>query len=140
MGTVIKARELPKFSGLEQSSLIVYCNRDPVIIDSAVSINVPLAERLAAVKPARRALRIEQCLQKELEELPKGAIIKDFDVMFHPDYEIDVLRILLSQVRIRSFSVLWPGRLEGRELIYAEEDFRDYKVFDISNYDVTCVI
>ena len=44
MGTVIKARELPKFSGLEQSSLIVYCNRDPVIIDSAVSINVPLAE------------------------------------------------------------------------------------------------
>ena len=121
-----------------------------IIIDAMGGDNAPSEIVKGAAEAAKEGrtklvlvgnkLRIEQCLQKVLEELPKGAIIKDFDVMFHPDYEIDVLRILLSQVRIRPFSVLWPGRLEGRELIYAEEGFRDYKVFDISNYDVTCVI
>ena len=37
---------------------------------------------------------MEQCFQQVLSTLLDDVIIKDFDVMFNPDYEVDVLRIM----------------------------------------------
>ena len=81
MGIVIKARDLP---ALERSGIqrpIIYCNPDAAIIDSAVSLNVNLAKRLAAIKPNRRTMRMEQCFRQVVESLPDDVVVKDFDVL-----------------------------------------------------------
>ncbi|WP_314838894.1 hypothetical protein [Solobacterium moorei] len=75
-----------------------------------------------------------------LDSLPDNPVIRDFDVMFNPDYEVDVLKIMSSVARAKPFQVLWLGRCEDEKLIYAEEGFRDYKVFETKKYDVTCVV
>ena len=60
-------------------------------------------------------------------------------VMFNPEYKVDVLKILIAARKRKRYSVIWPGRLEDGKLIYAEEGYPDYKVFNIADYDITCV-
>lgn len=140
MGIVINKRE---FLSLGNSGLmrpIIYCNSDKEAVDKAISLNIPLAELLAVIKPRRRAIRMEQCMQQVLKGLPENAVIKEFDVLFNPDYEIDILRILIAQYKLKQFDVIWPGKYEDGKLIYAEEGYSDYKTYEISKYDITCVI
>lgn len=140
MAVTIKALNLSasKKAGLPQP--IIYCQSNAVAFDTAVPLNVPLAEKLAAVKPNRRTMRLEQCFRQVLDSLPENPVIRDFDVLFNPDYEVDVLRIMASVGKNKPFQAVWPGRYESGRLIYAEEGYRDYKVYDLDKYDVTCVI
>ena len=140
MGTVIKKADLPSVVQVSTGKLVIFCNPEEKLLDEAVSINIELAKLLANVKPDRRAIRMERCFQKVLSTLPDDPLIKDFDVMFNPAYEIDVLQILISLRRSRKFSVIWPGSFGDGKLVYAEEGYQDYKLFDINNYDVACVI
>ena len=140
MGIIIKARDLP---ALERSGIqrpVIYCNSDAVDIDGAVSLNIELAKKLAAIKPNRRTMRMEQCFRQVIESLPDDIVIKDFDVLFNPDYEIDILRIMSSLAKSKPYRIIWPGKCDGQRLIYAEEGYQDYKVFEVDKYDVTCVI
>lgn len=140
MGTIIKARDLPapERGGLQKP--VIYVKPPKEILDSAVPINVELAKKLVAIKPNRRTMRMELLFRQVLDVLPDEPVIKDFDVMFNPGYEVDVLKIMSSVAKTKPFRVIWPGRCEDERLIYAEEGFRDYKVFEIKKYDVTCVV
>jgi len=140
MGVVIKVRDLPALERSGMALPILYCHPDKSLEEQAVPINIEMAKKLSAVKPNRRTMRMEQCFQQVLSSLPDNVVICDFDVMFNPDYAVDVLRIMCSTARTKSFSVLWPGKCEGGRLIYAEEGYRDYKVFEINKYDVTVVV
>ena len=83
---------------------------------------------------------MERCFNQVILGLPDGAVIKDFDVLFNPDYQVDVLKIFVTACKQKTFSVLWPGRLEDGKLFYAEEGFPDYKVYNIGDYDITCIV
>lgn len=140
MGIIIKARDLPAIELDGMARPVIYCRPDQAKEEQAVPINIEMAKKLSAIKANRRTMRMEQCFQQVLETLPDDVVIKDFDVMFNPDYAVDVLRIMSSTARTKSFRVLWPGKCEDGRLIYAEEGFRDYKVFEINKYDVTVVV
>ena len=73
-------------------------------------------------------------------KFPEGVVLKDFDVLFNPDYKIDVLKIMVNTCKAKPFSIIWPGSIEGNRLIYAEEGFRDYKTYDVNDYDITCIV
>lgn len=109
------------------------------MIDQAVPLNYTLAELLIQYKPARRTFQVERCFQTALAKLPDRAVIKDFDVLFNPEYKIDVLKILIRNCKVKPFSVIWPGTLQDGKLIYAGIDYKDYKEYDVDAYDVTCV-
>ncbi len=132
-----------KFATMQQGLLpkpFVFCKPDKAMEIIAISINVELAKKLSMVEQNRRTMRMESCFREIVNELPDHVVIKDFDVMFNPDYEIDVLRIMITMAKIKPFSVIWPGKYDNGKLIYAEESFCDHKVFDISRYDITCII
>jgi len=140
MGVIISNRD---FFTIDKTGLLrplIFCSPDKDLKDKAISLNVLLAERLVAVKPNRRTMRMEQCFQQVLNTLTEGVVIKDFDVMFNPEYEVDILRIMIAQYKIKPFDLIWPGKYQEGKLIYAEEGYSDYKVYEIDKYDVTCVI
>lgn len=140
MGVIIKARDLPAYEQTGLQRPIIYCNPGSDILHSAVSVNVELAKKLAAIKPNRRTMRMEQCIRQVIEMLPDDTVIKDIDVLFNPNYEIDILRVLSSLAKSKPYRLIWPGEIDGKRLIYADEGYSDYKVYDIEKYDVTCVI
>lgn len=92
------------------------------------------------VKSKRRAMKIEKCFIAVLVMLLVGVSIKDFDVLFNPEYKVEVLRILVNACKTRTFSVMCPGVVQDNKLIYSEESYPDYKEFEIEMYDITCVV
>lgn len=138
MGTVIELNSLPNEDAM-LSRLLIYMK---VIkkINEPKSVSKPLAEALLACKPNRRSMKLEQIFNNVLDTLPDGVVIKDIDVLFNPDYKVDVLKILIASRKRKRYSVIWPGRCENGKLIYGEDGYPDYKTYDIENYDITCVI
>ncbi len=140
MGMIIPARN---FSGDIGSGLlkpIIYCCPYKDAANAAVPINLLLAEKLAACRPNRRTMRIETFFHQILAPLPDEAVIKDFDVMFHPDYRVDVLRMMTVVCKKKPFRAIWPGTYENGTLFYAKDGCPDFKVFSVEEYDVTCIV
>lgn len=108
--------------------------------EDAVSLNKTIADELLKIKHIRRTMQLETCFNKILSGLPDNTIIEGIDVMFNPNYQIDILMMLIASNRIKPFRLIWPGRIENDRLIYSEEGYPDYRTFEISNYDIVCVI
>ena len=140
MGVIIQARS---FSSDEQVGLlkpIIYCCQNDELESNGISINLLMAEKLLEFEPNRRTMLLEQCFIQILDTLHNGVVIKDFDVMFNPEYQVDLIRIMISACKKKPFSMIWPGKYEDGKLIYAEIGYSDYKVYKIEDYDVTCII
>ena len=60
--------------------------------------------------------------------------------MFNPVYKVDVIRILMEANKRHPFTLIWSGRYDDGRLIYSEEDLADYKTYEISDYDIVCVV
>lgn len=138
MGMVIELKSLSDEDAM-LSRLLIYIK---VIsnINEPKSVSKPLAEALLACKPNRRSIKLEQMFNNVLDTYPDGVVIRDIDVMFNPDYKVDVLKILMAARKRKKYSMIWPGKCENGKLIYGEEGFSDYKIYDVEDYDITCVI
>lgn len=137
MGTIIEFCRVPDDQS-RINDLLVYFKTFPNM-EAPVSLSKELADNLLACKPNRRSMKLEQIFNTVLDRYPDGITIKDIDVLFNPEYQVDVLKILIAARKRKRFSVIWPGRYEDGKLIYAEEECTDYKVYEIANYDITCV-
>ena len=138
MGIIIEISRLPDDEAMV-SRLLIYMKAIQKMHELR-SVSKPLAEALLECKPNRRSMKLEQIFNSVLDTLPDGVVIKDIDVLFNPDYKVDVLKILMAARKRKKYSVIWPGKCENGQLIYSEEGFPDYKTFDIGDYDITCVI
>ncbi len=139
MGTIIEIEHLSPDQEAMISRLMIYYKKLKKAQEPR-SVSKPLAEAILACKPNRRSMKLGQIFSTVLAQYPDGVIIKDIDVMFNPEYKVDVLKVLQETRKQKPYSVVWPGRFEDGKLIYSEEGYPDYKVFNIDNYDITCVI
>lgn len=140
MGIIVEYIDLERQRRQLLSRLVVYYKKFMKIKEEPISISVRLSEELAKVKEKRRSMKLEQCFRTVLSELPDGVVVKDIDVMFNPAYQVDVLRIIVNVRKEKNFSVVWPGECRDGKLIYAEEGYPDYKVYNVADYDVACII
>ena len=81
------------------------------------------------MKPSRRTIRLERCFNEIIDSIPDRSVIKDIDVLFNPDYKIDVFKMLTASCKRKKF-----------DLIYSEEGFSDYHKYEIDCYDIVCVV
>lgn len=135
MGMVIDRKKLATSQKLYRLLIYGY-----VVSGDAVSVNKAIAEELLKLKPSRRTMQLEKCLNKVLNTLPDSTVIQGIDVMFNPDYKVDVLTLLIAANKRKPFSLIWPGQIQDDRLVYSEEGYPDYRVYEISNYDIVCVI
>lgn len=138
MGTIIEISQLPDEEAMVSRLLIYFKVLQKM--QAPKSVSRPLAEALLACKPKRRSMKLGRIFNDVLDQYPEGVVIKDIDVMFNPEYQVDVLKILSEARKRKRYSVIWSGKCEDGKLIYSEEGHPDYKVYEIENYDITCVI
>ena len=119
---------------------IIFCDPDEELEKNAVVLNVSIAEKLINAKPSRRSFRLPSIIDSIIAELTENSTIKDFDVLFNPDYQIDVLQLLIAACRKNEFAILWPGTYSDGKLMYAETGYSDFKIYDLDKYDVTCIV
>lgn len=137
MGTIIEFYQVADEEAM-LSRLLVYMKAIQKMLEPR-SVSKELADELLACKSNRRSLKLEQIFNTVLDRYSDGVTIKDIDVMFNPEYKVDVLKILVAARKSKRYSVIWPGRFEGGKLIYGEEGYSDYKVYKIEDYDITFV-
>lgn len=118
---------------------IIHCEKDKACIE-AVSINKILSIELKNIDSRKRSLKMQKVLRRVINSLPDYSVIKDFDVMFNPQYCIDVLQMFIDIRRGKPFEIIWPGSYEDEKLIYGEENYEDYKVFNLAEYELTCIV
>ena len=119
---------------------MIFCCPNEELEKNAIALNVSIAEKLISAKPSRRSFKLPSIIDSTVAELPENSTIKDFDVLFNPDYQIDVLQLLIAACRKKEFAILWPGTYSDGKLIYAETGYSDFKIYDLDKYDVTCIV
>ena len=138
MGAIVEYRKLAEEQAVYR--LLIYSRAFSKMDTDAISVNKSIAAELINIKPNRRSMHLEKCFVKVLETLPERPVVKDIDVMFNPEYQVDVLKLLISAYKQRNYSLIWPGTYSEGKLIYSEEGFSDYRVYEIKDYDILCVI
>lgn len=138
MGNLIEYRKMPDKQAVYR--LLIYSKAISEIASQAISVNKPIAAELAEIEPNQRTMQLEKCFVKVLEKLPELPIIKDIDVMFNPAYKVDVMRILTSAYKQKQYSLVWSGSFSDGRLVYGEEGYPDYQVYEIKDYDIMCVV
>ena len=140
MGKQISKYEYQKHGSSELMKPIIFCGPDEKLEKNAVALNVSIAEKLINAKPSRQSFRLPSIIDSIIAALPENSMIKDFDVLFNPDYQIDVLQLLFAACRKKEFAILWPGTYSDGKLMYEETGYSDFKIYDLDKYDVTCIV
>ena len=140
MGDIIPSYQYADENISARMRPVIFVNPSGDIQEKAFSLNVPMARELQKVSPAMRTMRLAKCLENVISKLDDGTVIKDIDVLFSPEYKVDVIKVLIDACRRKRFSVIWPGTYEDGKLYYAEEGYRDYKSYDIFQYDITVIL
>ena len=138
MGEMIEYKKLHEIPIVYR--LLIYSKAISEITSQATAVNKPIAAELVDLKPSRRTMQLEKCFMKVLDTLPGQPVIKDIDVLFNPAYIVDVMKMLSSAYKQKKFSLVWPGSYSDGKLIYSEEGYPDYRVYEIKDYDIICVI
>lgn len=140
MGNIIRAYQLLQYDFEGVQKPLVYCNCDIEFLNNAISLESDMTDALLSVPKKFRNTRVPQCFDKVLSLFPANIVLKHIDVLFNPDYKIDVIAMLVLACKRHNFSIVWPGKYIDGRLIYGEEDYRDYQIYNIKDYDITCVL
>lgn len=146
MGTTINGKT-EKIDILLRSTLpIIFCS--PIVaMEKAItkadiqpiSLNIPLSKVLIS---KRTSLRCESVVDDALELIPvnKPVYLTDYEMLFDPRYNVDVIRFFLEISRRNKLIIKWCGSIVENTLIYATPDYEDYKRYKVKDYEIICVI
>lgn len=105
-----------------------------------VSINGILSKELMNSKDEKNSFAVEKAFNTILNRLEGPLLIKDFQILFNPEYEIDILKLFIMASRNKRIFILWCGEYKEGKLQFAEPGFSDYKSYKISDCEISCVI
>ena len=137
MGYLVQESELQDI--YDSNKLLIRIRPNSEMIEKSISVNNLIAAELIRIKPERRSFKIESVFNKVIMNLPDKCIIRDIDVLFNPNYNIDVMKILVFVYKQKHFELLWGGSLQDDWLIYSHDGYKDYNVYDVKNYDVIVI-
>ena len=135
-----------EFLNTGQSGLpLIICTDVPRVkkrIESAgyqkVQINQELSKRLLEQPKEERPKLVEKTLKCMLNDhVP--IYVTNFEMLFDPRYEIDVLKFFCEKARIINVAVKWPGQFNNGKLIYASPEDPDYHEYNCNAYQLRIV-
>jgi len=145
MSTICNNRTLAAKELLRLLSPVLLCANRPDF-DKAIAaagyqtagLNLPLARSLVGLDVIDIQSNISHKIREALP-LSKPICLTDYEMLFDPRYQLDIMRLFLDVSRRNKLIVKWCGATDGDMLIYAEQGFEDYKRIRISDYDITVV-
>lgn len=141
MGTVIKRRDFPAVVRQSQQGVFVLAPKVTVPVDApAVNVGMLLGEAALTAKLKNAPIDIAHTLDTILGQENHDIILENTDILFSPEYGLDVVRMLLQIGRNQRFYLVWPGEITGDKLTYSEPGRFDYREYSIKDYVDTYVV
>jgi hypothetical protein len=147
LGTLIKSSQFSK-KMLERTNMaIVLCSSEPrlkkIIAEAGfkeLSLNKILAKALLEKDKAIRSFFVADEVMKIVLSIQGPVFLTDYEMLFDPRYNIDVLRLFCELSRRTKIVIKWCGTLDDNHLVYATPAYSDFHSYNIHDYDITCVI
>lgn len=141
MGSVISRRDFPSVSKqVHQGVFLLAFQAAPPADSTSMNVGLLFGEKLFRAKTDSQEIDIEAVLGSVVNEINGNLLLKNTDVLFNPDYGVDVIRLLLHIGRNRKLFVIWPGEVTSTRLTYSEPNRFDYGEYNINDYVDTYVV
>lgn len=66
-------------------------------------------------------------------------MVKNLDILFNPEYKLNILNYFINLSRNRLIFIEWPGKLKSRKLEYSEINYPDYQRYNIDDHKIVVV-
>lgn len=147
LGSVIKGSQLNKELLSKMSIPIVISSISQrikeIVADSGyqeLSLNSLLAEELTKTSVDIRPQLVSDEVIKILSSVKAPIYLTDYEMLFDPRYDIDVLKLFYEISRRKKIVVKWSGTWNNEYLEYSTSEYMDYHSYIINDYDITCII
>ena len=141
MGTILKRRDFPSVIQQAQQGVFVLAPKVTVPVNATfVNIGLILGERMYKAKAEGSPANISNELDAILGEEQSDITLANTDILFSPEYGLDVIKLLLQVGRNQRLYVQWPGEITGEKLTYSEPGRFDFKEYNIKDYVDTYVV
>ena len=125
---------------------VLLCSPAPAIISRfrqagyrEMSLNRLLSAELLLFPAEERPLRAPESFHRLLLSRETPVLLRDFEMLFDPRYQLDVLKAFCEVSRVIPLAAVWPGRAEEGFLEYGEAAAPDYAKYETSRYTLICV-
>ncbi len=145
MGYVLQVREINQTLIQQENKAIILCRNCANIQNIFKGFKIILLGSVLAEKLIRYPIeKRNSMLIYELDNLllksnDNKLLVKDIDILFNPEYKIDVLKYFYSLARVKKVVIEWSGIISNDYLQYSEVGYSDYKKYSINKYDIICV-
>lgn len=145
MGYICDIYEFDRIKGNSTSFTVFSCLSLDFIRDKFkdyryISLGELLSAELMKSEKEKRSSMIESELEKLLTTNGSNEIIiSDIDILFNPEYRLDVIKSFVNLSRNKNLIIQWPGEYHGGNLIYSKQEYSDYKRYLIKDYDAICL-
>lgn len=141
MGTTIKRRDFLAVIKQARQGVFVLAPNVTVPVDTfVVNVGLLLGERMFRLKTEGSFISITRELDDILGKEHRDILLINTDILFAPEYELDVIKLLLQLGRNQHFYLSWPGVLIGERLTYSEPNRFDFKEYNVKDYVDTYVV
>ena len=145
MGFVISIYEFDKVTNEYNNFPVFNCTSVNIIKEKFKNYkNIALGELLSGelmkIDKEERNIIIEDKLEEILsfEKIDK-LFITDIDILFNPNYRLDIIKLFVQLSRNKRFIIQWPGYFSSGYLVYSEPEYEDYKRYEIKEYNLICL-
>jgi hypothetical protein len=105
-----------------------------------INIGSKLSEAMLGVPEKERSYIVMEQLRTLVSDAPGTKLVLDqIDILFFPDFQLDVLKLLTQLDRNKRVIAIWPGSYQANKLRYSEPEYADYHEYDLQQYDVLCI-
>jgi hypothetical protein len=141
LGTIIKRRNLKAVIEQVSQGVFILAPKVAVPINApVVNVGLQLSERMYKAKTEGSPVSITSELDDILGEEHRDIPLTNIDILFAPEYGLDVIKLLLQLGRNQRFYLPWPGELVGERLTYSEPSRFDFKEYSVKDYVDTYVV
>ena len=141
MGAAIRRRDFPAvIKQTRQGVFVLAPNVTAPVNASVVNVGLLLSERMLRVKTEGLSTSITSELDNILDEDNGDILLTNTDILFAPEYGLDVIKLLLQLGRNQRLYLPWPGEITGERLTYSEPSRFDFKEYNVKDYVDTYVV
>lgn len=145
MGSTFKISSLNKDKLNKILTPIVFCINEKKVASCTkgydiLSINEILSKQLLTYERDKQNLFVADEVNKIIYNSGQPVLIRDFEMLFNPEYQLDVIKLFIIANRKKKITVFWSGRYENGKLLFAEPGYIDYKSYNVKDYDISCII
>lgn len=141
MGVVINRRDFSAVIEQARQGVFVLAPKVTVPVNApVVNIGLMLGERMYEAKTDGSPVNIANELKVILGEELRDINLANTDILFSPEYEMDVIKLLLQVGRNQRLYMQWPGEITVEKLIYSEPGRFDFKEYNTKDYVDTYVV